>query len=63
MLYEVITNGDNQWDSRPTFGVSHEERSTQIVDNGFAFNGQSFMITENHHTPFAQQSIEIGALV
>ena len=55
-------NGDNQWDTRPTFGVSHEERSTQVVDNGFAFNGQSFSITDNHHTPFAQQSIEIGAL-
>ena len=56
------SGGDNQWDTRPTFGVSHEERQTMIVDNGFSFNGNSFMLTDNHHTPFSQQSIEIGSL-
>ena len=56
------SGGDNQWDTRPTFGVSHEERTTQIVDNGFAFNGNSFEIVDNHHTPFTQQSIELGSL-
>ena len=54
--------GMNHWDTRPTFGVNHETREEVIVDNGFTFNGQSFSIEDNHHTPFAQQTIEIGAL-
>ncbi len=52
----------NHWDTRPTFGVNHETREDVIVDSGFVFNGQSFTIEDNHHTPFAQQTIEIGAL-
>jgi hypothetical protein len=54
--------GDNQWDTRPTFGVSHETRETMIVDNGFAFNENSFTLTDNHHTPFDEQVLAIGTL-
>jgi hypothetical protein len=57
---DKIIRGDNQWDTRPTFGINHETRETMLVDNGFTFNGDSFMITDNHHTPFEQQSINIG---
>jgi hypothetical protein len=56
------SGGDNAWDTRPTFGVSHETRETMMVDNGFKFNGDSYALTDNHHTPFDQQSIEIGAV-
>jgi len=54
--------GDNQWNTRPTFGVSHETLGTQMVDSGFTFNGNYFTITDNHHTPFATQSVGIGAV-
>ena len=54
--------GDNEWDSRPTFGVNHETRGTMMVENGFVFNDNSFTLTDNHHTPFDQQIIEIGAV-
>jgi len=54
--------GMNHWDTRPTFGVNHETRETMVVDNGFTFNGDSFTITDNHHIPFDQQTIEIGAV-
>ena len=53
--------GMNHWDTRPTFGVNHETRETMVVDNGFTFNGNSFTIEDNHHTPFDQHTIEIGA--
>jgi len=54
--------GDNQWDTRPTFGVSHETRQDQIVENGFSFNSEYFTLTDNHHTEFAEQSIGIGTV-
>jgi len=54
--------GFNAWDSRPTFGVSHETREDIIVDNGFRFNGESFAVVDNHHTPFDEQIIELGAV-
>ena len=54
--------GMNHWDTRPTFGVNHETRETMMVDNGFIFNDNSFSITDNHHTPFDQQTIELGAV-
>ncbi|MFB5607526.1 MAG: hypothetical protein ACE5RG_05420, partial [Candidatus Nitrosomaritimum yanchengensis] len=57
---EKIKQGDNQWDTRPTFGINHETRETVLVDNGFVFNGESFSITDNHHTPFDRKSINIG---
>jgi hypothetical protein len=59
---EPGSGGDNAWDTRPTFGVNHETRETMLVDTGFTFNGNSFTIEDNHHTPFDQQTIEIGAL-
>ena len=55
-------NGANQWDKRPTFGMSHEDRDEVIVDNGFIFNDNSFEITDNHHTPFEEQFIEVGSV-
>jgi len=54
--------GSNAWDTRPTFGVSHETRDEIIVDNGFRFNDQSFAIVDNHHTPFQEQTIDLGAV-
>jgi hypothetical protein len=54
--------GFNAWDTRPTFGVSHETREDIIVDNGFRFNGESFAVVDNHHTPFDEQIIELGAV-
>jgi hypothetical protein len=54
--------GDNQWDTRPTFGVSHETRQGLIVENGFSFNGDYFTVTDNHHTDFAEQLVEIGTM-
>ena len=56
------TGGDNEWDTRPTFGLSHETRETTVVDNGFVFNGNTFSVTDNHHTPFDEQVIEIGTI-
>ncbi|MFB5634716.1 MAG: DUF11 domain-containing protein, partial [Candidatus Nitrosomaritimum aestuariumsis] len=57
---DKIERGDNQWDKRPTFGINHETRETILVENGFFFNGESFTIIDNHHTPFEQKSINIG---
>ena len=54
--------GDNQWDTRPTFGVSHETRQDQVVENGFSFNKEHFTLIDNHHTDFVEQSIEIGTV-
>ncbi|MDH3618452.1 MAG: hypothetical protein OEM89_06980, partial [Nitrosopumilus sp.] len=53
--------GDNQWDTRPTFGINHEDRETTLVDQGILFNGESFTITDNHHTEFSKKPINIGA--
>ena len=55
-------SGDNQWDTRPTFGASHETRQDQIIDNGFRFNSEYFAVTDNRHTDFAQQSVDIGTV-
>jgi len=57
-----ISSGDNQWDTRPTFGMSHETNYIQIVENGFRFNSDQFSILDNHHTDFEEQSIEIGTV-
>ncbi|MFQ5440376.1 MAG: hypothetical protein ACE5DL_02830 [Nitrosopumilaceae archaeon] len=57
-----VSGGVNEWDTRPTFGVSHEDRQTMVVDSGFRFNDNSFTLTDNHHTPFDEQTIEIGAV-
>jgi hypothetical protein len=51
----VITNGTQD-------GISHEDRANQVVENGFRFNSNEFMLTDNHHTDFAEQSVEIGTM-
>ncbi|MFB5622017.1 MAG: hypothetical protein ACE5Q7_03665, partial [Candidatus Nitrosomaritimum yanchengensis] len=51
--------GGNEHLTRPTFGISHETQES-IVDGGFTFNDQIFLITDNHHTPFQEQSVIIG---
>jgi len=51
--------GGDEHLTRPTFGLSHETFET-IVDSGFRFNDQSFTINDNFHTPFAQQTVNIG---
>ena len=58
-LTDDSKGGGNEHLTRPTFGVSHETFET-IVDSGFRFNDQSFTINDNHHTPFAQQTVNIG---
>jgi hypothetical protein len=37
-------------------------REDVVVENGFSFNGESFAVVDNHHTPFDEQIIEIGAI-
>ena len=51
--------GGDEHLTRPTFGLSHETFEI-IVDSGFRFNDQSFTINDNFHTPFAQQTVNIG---
>lgn len=55
-----ITKG-NEYLTRPTFGLSHENNE-KIVENGFKFNNQTFSLYDNHHTPFAEQSVTVGEL-
>jgi len=54
--------GMNHWDKRPTFGISHETRQDQVVENGFSFNSEYFTLTDNHWTDFEEQSVEIGTI-
>jgi len=56
------SGGSNQWPTRPTFGISHETLQGLVVENGFRFNTEQFTLTDNHHTDFAEQSIEIGSV-
>ena len=57
-----IKGGDNEWNTRPTFGVSHEDGQTMVVGHGFTFNDNAFALTDSHHTPFDEQTLEIGAV-
>jgi hypothetical protein len=50
---------ENEHLTKPTFGVSHET-SKIVVDGGFTLNNQPFTITNNFHTPFKEQSINLG---
>lgn len=50
-----------EYNTKPTFGLDHESNDL-IVDNGFKINGEAFDITNNFHTPFEEQEIEIGKL-
>ncbi|MDH3386193.1 MAG: thrombospondin type 3 repeat-containing protein, partial [Nitrosopumilus sp.] len=52
--------GHNEWNTRPTFGVSHETKNTLLVDTGFEYNSQFLKVTDNHYTPFEEKSITIG---
>jgi len=49
----------NESNTRPTFGLSHADNK-KIVDAGFSFNKQTFAITDNFHTPFAELPVNIG---
>jgi len=49
----------NEWNTRPTFGINPQTNQL-IVDNGFRFNTEQFTVTDNHHTDFAEQPIQIG---
>ena len=51
----------NESNTRPTFGLSHEDNK-KIVDAGFSFDKQTFVITDNFHTPFAELPVNIGEL-
>lgn len=45
--------------AKPTFGISQDNEES-MVDSGFKINNQTFVITDNFHTPFAKQPINIG---
>jgi hypothetical protein len=51
----------NEHLTKPTFGVSHEN-SQIIVNEGFILNNQTFTINNNFHTPFEEQSINLGEI-
>ena len=51
----------NEHLSKPTFGESHLNGQI-IVYDGFILNNQTFTITNNFHTPFAEQSIKLGEM-
>ncbi len=51
----------NESNTRPTFGLSHDNNK-KIVDAGFSFNNQTFTITDNFHTPFAEMPVNLGEL-
>ena len=60
-ISQNLKNSANQWDTRPTFGINHEDLKTTIVENGFSFNGNTLTINDNHHTAYDQHVINIGA--
>lgn len=49
----------NEHLSKPTFGLSHQS-GQMVVYDGFILNNQPFAITNNFHTPFAEQPINLG---
>ena len=51
-----------KWDTRPTFAMSHEERSTKLVENGFQFNDQFFDITDNWHYSMESQTLILNTV-
>ena len=52
---------ENEQLTKPTFGLSHET-SKIVVNGGFTLNNQPFTITNNFHTPFEEQSINLGEI-
>ncbi|MDX1441200.1 MAG: hypothetical protein R3237_01920 [Nitrosopumilaceae archaeon] len=49
----------NAYLSRPTFGLDHY-KNQKLVDYGFKLNEKNFTISDNFHTPFVEQIINIG---
>jgi hypothetical protein len=49
----------NEQNTRPTFGLDHESNQ-KMVDSGFTINDNPFPIDDNYHTPFAEQTLNIG---
>ena len=47
--------------TKPTFGVDHE-KNKKIIDSGFKINNKTFTIQDNFHTPFSEQTINIGEI-
>ena len=45
--------------TRPTFGLDHETNK-KLVDFGFKLNEKRFSVSDNFHTPFEEQIINIG---
>jgi|APSaa5957512535_1039671.scaffolds.fasta_scaffold20407_2 hypothetical protein len=52
---------DNAHKTKPTFGIDHNT-SVQQIEGGFGFNDESFDITDNYWTPFAEQEVRIGEM-
>jgi len=52
-------SNSNKHKTRPTFGINHQT-FTQQVEGGFSFNGIPHDITDNFHTPFAEQEVKVG---
>lgn len=44
----------------PTFGVSHDDRKTPLVDYGFEWNGKQYKILDNQYTPFDKVQVNVG---
>jgi len=53
------SSSDNEDDSRPTFGLDHENKK-KIVDSGFKLNNQTYSIEDNFYTPFEEKNLNIG---
>jgi len=62
LIDEGCGGGSNQWDKRPTFGISQEDRQTQLVENGFSFNSEYFTLTNNQWTNFPEQEVKVGTV-
>ncbi len=60
MLAENSGGSSNNWKKKPTFGQSWEISSSQLVTDGFTFNGHTLDITDNWHTDFTRTSSIIG---
>ena len=52
---------DNAHKTKPTFGLN-PNTSVQQIEGGFGFNDESFDITDNFWTPFAEQEVRVGEM-
>ena len=58
----LVWNTDNFKEdhfTRPIFGLDHQN-SEKVVDYGFKLNDKKFFLSDNFHTPFLEQSINVG---